>query len=197
MPSSRFRLLNGSRWLSVCVGVASWRVLTPSRFFTEGVLLLQAFGFAGVGDCDRRREFGILQYMPVSDFHARCRTVWALLQRDRDVLSYSYGCVHVSARGERVDAARASFRVRGLRPVIQDRPKGYCTLRLLDDSSQGVGKEVEAIDLRRAGRVVTDDGGHLAVRRRSMIVEWYREMPRILEFCEHSPGGALEVRRDT
>jgi hypothetical protein len=78
---------------------------------------------------------------------------------------------------------------------LKDRPNGYCTLRLLDDSGSRPGRETEVIDLRTAGKLVTDDGGYLTLRRRSMAIDWYREMPRILEFCAQVSTGEIEIRR--
>src|SRR5262245_26582967 len=194
MSKPTLRLSNGSRELLISVDLPSWRVLTPSHFFSQGGLLLQAFGFARADAGCPKPELGILQSMPVALFRAHCKTVWELLVRDQDLLSYSYTCQYVSPTGERLDASRAVFKVRGLRPALKDRPKGYCTLRLLDDSGARPGREAEIIDLRTAGKLATDDGGCLTVRRRSMTIDWYREMPRILEFCEQSSTGDVEVR---
>jgi len=132
--------------------------------------------------------------MPTAQFRAFCETVWPLLMRDQELLSYSYTCLYVSPKGEKLDAARRVFTVRGLFTALSVRPKGYCTLRLLSDSSSGRGEKAEIIDLRSSGKIVTDDGGYLTVRRRSMSVDWYREMPRILEFCDYDPAGRIEVR---
>ena len=195
MSKPTHRLSNGSRELLISVDLPSWRVLTPSHFFSQGGLLVQAFGFARADFGSPKPELGILQSMPVALFRAHCQTVWDLLERDRELLSHSYTCQYVSPSGERLDASRAVFTVRGLRPALKDRPKGYCTLRLLDDSGARPGREAEVIDLRTVGKVATDDGGHLTLRRRSMTIDWYREMPRILEFCEQNSTGDIEVRR--
>jgi hypothetical protein len=195
MSNPTLRLSNGSRDLLISVDLPSWRVLTPSHFFSQGGLLVQAFGFARADFGSPKPELGVLQSMPVTLFRAHCQTVWDLLERDRELLSYSYTCQYVSPSGERSDASRAVFTVRGLRPALKDHPKGYCTLRLLDDSGARPGREAEVIDLRTEGKVDTDDGGHLTLRRRSMAIDWYREMPRILEFCEQNSTGVIEVRR--
>jgi hypothetical protein len=195
MSKPTLRLSDGTRELLISIDLPSWRVLTPSHFFPQGVLLLQAFGFTRADGGSPKPELGILQSMPVSLFRGRCKTVWELLERDRELLSYSYTCQYVSPTGERSDASRAAFTVRGLRPALKVRPKGYCTLRLLDDSGPRPGREAEVIDLRIVGKIATDDGGCLNVRRRSMTVDWFREMPRILEFCGQNSDENIEVRR--
>lgn len=195
MRKPTLKLSIGSRELLVSINTPSWRVLTPSHFFTQGTLVLQAFGFARADVGSPKPDLGILQSMPVDSFYSRCKTVWDLLERDRELLSYSYTCQYVSPAGERSDALRAAFTIGGLRPALKDRPKGYCTLRLLDDSGARSGREVEVIDLRIVSKVATDDGGYLTVRRRSMTIDWYHEMPRILKFCEQNMTGVIEVRR--
>ena len=132
--------------------------------------------------------------MPGLQFRQSCETTWNGLLRDRELLSYSYGCQYVSPTGERLDASRAVYTVRRFRPGLSIRPKGYCTLRLFDDAGPRPGRVVETIDLRAAGKLATDDGGHLTVRRRAMSLDWYREMPRILEFCEQNGTDPIEVR---
>jgi hypothetical protein len=195
MSKPTLKLSNGSRKLLISVDLPSWRVLTPSHFFPQGGLLLQAFGFArGTGGYPKPGP-GLLQSMPVAAFRANCQTVWTLLERDRELLSYSYTCQYVSPVGEKLNATRAAYTVRGFRPSLKDRPKGYYTLRLLDDSGARPGREAEVIDLRTVGKVGTDDGGYLTLRRRSMSIDWYREMPRILEFCDQASTGIIEIRR--
>jgi hypothetical protein len=194
MPKPTHKLLIGSKELSISVDTRSWRVLTPSHFFPEGGLLLQAFGLARCEVGSPNPDWGILQFMPVAAFHTRCKTVWKGLERDRELLSYSYSCQHFSPAGTKSDASSVAFTVRGMRPVLKTLPKGYCTLRLLDDSGLKPGREADVIDLRVAGKVVTDDGGHLVVRRRAMTIDWYTEMPHVLEFCEQNSTGNIEVR---
>ena len=88
------------------------------------------------------------------------------------------------------------FHVRRLVGSIKATPKGYCTLRLRASSPDSVGRFpfAEVIDLRKERQIETDDAGYLKVHRRAMSVDWYREMPRILEFCEQVGMDAVEVR---
>ena len=195
MSKPTLKLSNSLRELLISVDLPSWRVLTPSHFFPQGGLLLQAFGFARTDIGFSKPDVGVLQSMPVAFFRSHCKTVWELLERDRELLSYSYTCQYVSTAGEKSDASRAVFTVRGLRPALKNRPKGYCTLRLLDDSGASPGREAEVIDLRIVGKLTTDDGGYLTLRRRSMTIDWYREMPLILKFCDQCSAGDIEIRR--
>jgi succinate dehydrogenase/fumarate reductase flavoprotein subunit len=83
--------------------------------------------------------------------------------------------------------------VRGLQGFIDVRPAGYCTLELSQASPTGQGRTVEILDLRVVKQIQTDDWGYLKIHRRKMEVDWYREMPRILEFCEHNKGETIQV----
>lgn len=60
-------------------------------------------------------------------------------------------------------------------------------------SPSGRGRVVKIIDLRVIRQIQTDDRGYLRVHRRKMEIDWYREMPRILEFCEQNKEGDVKV----
>lgn len=79
----------------------------------------------------------------------------------------------------------------GLISYIETRPKGYCTLRLKAATADAF---IEVIDLRRDRRIETDDAGYLKVHRKAMKVDWYEEMPRIIEFCERNGTDKIEIR---
>lgn len=53
---------------------------------------------------------------------------------------------------------------------------------------------MEIIDLRKEGSIETDDAGGLKTQRRAMAVDWYREIPRILEFCEENGNDPIGFR---
>lgn len=49
------------------------------------------------------------------------------------------------------------------------------------------------IDLRRKREIETDDAWYLKVHRGAMTIDWYREMPRTLEFCDRDDPDKIEV----
>ncbi len=88
------------------------------------------------------------------------------------------------------------FHGRGLVGSIKAKPTGYCTVRLRAASPDSFGRFpfIEVIDLRKERKIETDDAGYLKVHRRAMTLDWYREMPRILEFCDEIGTDKIEVR---
>jgi hypothetical protein len=188
------RLLGRTGELLVSIDSGSWHVLDEPDLFPEGAQLRKAFGVTWASGMFQEPPHGILQHLPTRQFRQMCETGWQSLLRDQALLSHSYTCQYVSPEGERQDASRAAYTVRGFRPALNVRPKGYCKLRLFDDSGFRPGRIAEIIDLRTAGKLATDDGGYLTIRRRSMSVDWYREMPRILDFCDQNNTDWIEVR---
>jgi hypothetical protein len=145
----------------------------------------------------REPPHGILQYLPTSQFRQSCETAWQSLLRDRELLSYSYQFEFEREKGVRHGGGMGGgFHVRGMVGSIKATPKGYCTLRLraLKPDSLGHFPFVEVIDLRKERKIQTDDAGYLKVHRRAMTVDWYREMPRIFEFCDQNGTDKIEVR---
>jgi hypothetical protein len=135
--------------------------------------------------------------MPAPQFRQVCERAWQPLLRDKQLLSYSYQYEFGREKGVRQGGGMSGgFHVRGLVGSIKATPKGYCTVRLRASAPDSFGRFpfVEVIDLRKERQIETDDAGYLKVHRRAMSVDWYREMPRILEFCEQVGTGAIEVR---
>ena len=135
--------------------------------------------------------------MPALQFREYCEIGWKPLLRDRELLSYSYQFEFEREKGVRHGGGMGGgFHVRGLVGSIRATPNGYCTLRLRASSPDSLGRFhfVEVIDLRKERRIETDDAGYLKVHRRAMTVDWYREMPRILDFCEQNGTDRIEVR---
>jgi hypothetical protein len=135
--------------------------------------------------------------MLAAQFRQSCETVWQSLLRDRDLLSYSYSYEFGREKGVRHGGGLGGgFHVRGLVGSIKATPKGYCTVRLRASSPDSFGRFpfVEVIDLRKERQIETDDAGYLKVHRRAMSVDWFREMPRILEFCDQHGTDKIEVR---
>ncbi|MFO1511578.1 MAG: hypothetical protein U1F83_01475 [Verrucomicrobiota bacterium] len=135
--------------------------------------------------------------MPTLQFRQSCETVWQSLLRDRELLSFSYMYEFGCEKGVRHGGGMGGgFHVRGLVGSIKATPKGYCTLRLRASLPDAFGRFpfVEVIDLRKERQIETDDAGYLKVHRRAMTVDWYREMPRILEFCDQNGTDKIEVR---
>ena len=135
--------------------------------------------------------------MPAVQFRKNCEVVWPSLLRDKDLLSYSYLYEFEREKGVRHGGGMGGgFHVRGLVGSVKATPKGYCTLRLKASSPDPFGQRpvVEVLDLRKLRRIETDDAGYLKVHRRAMTVDWFQEMPRILDFCERNGDGNIEVR---
>jgi len=196
-PKRNFHLVGGAGELLVSIDSRSWHVLDEPDLFPEGVQLRKAFGVTWVSGLFREPPHGILQHIPAPDFRRACETVWQSLLRDRELLSYSYQYEFGREKGVRHGGGMGGgFHVRGLVGSIKATPKGYCTLRLRASSPDYFGRFpfVEVIDLRKERHIETDDAGFLKVHRRAMRVDWYQEMPRILEFCDRNGTDKIEVR---
>ena len=199
MPTSKpnIQLLGRAGGLLISIDSRSWHVLDEPDLFPEGVQLRKAFGVTWASGLFREPPHGILQSMSTSQFRQSCEIAWQSLLRDRELLSYSYQYEFGREKGVRHGGGTGGgFRVKGLVGSIKATPKGYCTLRLRSSSpdSFGLFPFVEIIDLRKQRSIETDDAGYLRTHRRAMTVDWYREMPRILEFCEENGTDQIEVR---
>ena len=149
---------------------------------------------AGLG---KQPADGVLQSIPAVEFRTSCETVWQLLLRDKDLLSYAYSYEFEREKGRKQGGGQSGFKVRGLYGFVSVKPTGYCTLKLSEKTPSGTGRVVEIIDLRVTRQVQTDDWGYLKSHRRNMKVDWYQEMPRILEFCAQNQDGNIEVHDAT
>lgn len=196
-PKPNLQLLGHAGELLISIDSRSWHVLDEPDLFPEGIHLRKAFGVTWAKGLFREPPHGILQLMPTLQFHEICLTAWHSLLRDRELLSYSYQYEFGLEKGVRHGGGMGGgFHVRGLVGSIQATPKGYCTLRLRASRPDSFGRFpfVEVIDLRKERLIETDDAGYLKTHRRGMTVDWYREMPRILEFCEQNETDKIEVR---
>jgi hypothetical protein len=196
-PKPTLRLLSRSGELLVSIDSRSWHVLDEPDLFPEGGQLRRTFGVTWASGLFREPPNGILQNMSAAQFRKGCEAVWQLLLRDRELLSYSYLYEFGREKGVRHGGGMGGgFHVRGLVGSIKATPKGYCTVRLRASSPDSLGRFpfVEVIDLRKERRIETDDAGFLKVHRRAMTVDWYREMPRVLEFCDQNGTDMIEVR---
>ena len=197
MATPTLRLIGRSSELLVSIDSRSWNVLDEPDLFPEGMQLRKTFGVTWVNGLFREPPHGILQYMTGSQLRQSCETAWQALIRDKEILSFSYQYEFGREKGVRNSGGMGGgFHVRGLVGSIKATPKGYCTLRLRASSPDSLGRFpfAEVIDLRKDRRIETDDAGYLKVHRRAMNVDWYREMPRILEFCDQNGTDKIEVR---
>jgi hypothetical protein len=182
--------------LLVSISSTSWHVLDEPDLFPEGAALRQVFGVTWAAGLFREPTHGILKHMRADEFYAACQIAWRALLRDQELISYSYQYELESQKGVRHGGAQSGgFTVRGLRPYITTRPKGYCTLRLTKILADGSpSPDVELIDLRKVRRIETDTNGYLKIHRRSQTVDWYREMPDILAFAANANADFVEIR---
>lgn len=190
---NELKLVGQNSELVVSIDASSWHALDEEIFFKNGRLLRKAFGTEFVKGLFKRPSDGILQRINAVEFYMYCETVWTDLQRDQDILPFSYSYEFDREKGITGSAGQSGFQVRGRQASIWCKPKGYCTLRLMECSLSGSGRDVEIIDLRNRKGVETDDRGFLKVKRRKMNVDWYKEMPRILEFCDRNKTGMIET----
>ena len=197
MTKPTLRLVGNRNELLISIDSSSWHVLDEPDLFPEGIELRKVFGITWVKGLYREPSHGILQRMPAIKFRQTCEIVWQSLIRDRELLSYSYQYELGREKGTRHGGGMSGgFRVRGLVGSITAKPKGYCTVKLRASSPDSFGRFpfVEVIDLRREQSIETDDAGYLKAHRRAMRVDWYEEMPRILDFCSQNGTDAIEVR---
>lgn len=197
MSKPSLRLIGKRGEIAVSINSTSWHVLDEPDLFPEGIKLREAFGVTWASGLFREPPFGILRSCPGVDFQHACEMVWASLLRDKELLSYSYLYEFGREKGVRhAGGMGGGFHIRGFVGSIKATPKGYCTLRLRASLPDANGRYpfVEILDLRKIRRIETDDAGYLKVHRRSMTVDWYGEMPRILDFCRLNNDERIEVR---
>lgn len=197
MPKPTLHLLSRAGELLLSISAQSWHVLDEPDLFPEGAQLRTTFGVTGAKGLFGEPPHGILQHLPASKFRQSCDVVWQSLLRDQELLSYSYQYEFGNDPGVRHSGGMGGgFHVRGMVGSIKATPKGYCTLRLRSSTPDSFGRFpfAEVIDLRKQRQIETDDAGYLKVHRRAMTVDWYREMPRILEFCDQTGDDKIEVR---
>lgn len=197
MAESALMLVTGRDELHVVISAQSWHAVDEPDLFPEGLVLRRTFGVTWAKGLFREPPFGILQSMPATTFLQNCERAWEALLRDKDLLSFSYQYEFEREKGVRHGGGMGGgFHVRGLVGSIRSTPKGYCTLRLRKSAPDSTGNRpvVEVIDLRKSRVIQTDDAGWLKVHRRSLVLDWFQEMPRILEFCRNAGGERIEVR---
>lgn len=197
MAKSALRLVTTRDELRVVISAQSWHAVDEPDLFPEGAMLRRTFGVTWANGLFREPLFGILQSMPAPAFLQNCERAWEALLRDKDLLSFSYQYQFEREMGVRHNGGMGGgFHVRGLVGSIRATPKGYCTLRLRKSVPDSAGNHpmLEVIDLRKSRGIQTDDAGWLKVHRRSLVLDWFQEMPRILEFCRNAGGERIEVR---
>lgn len=188
-----FKLVGQNGELLVAIGLRSWHVLDESRFFSNGAFLRKAFGTDFVAGLFKKPQDGVLKTISAFTFCMYCKAAWVDLVRDQDLLSYSYSYKFEHENGRTHGGGMSGFKVNEFHGSVSARPAGYCTVELMQISPSGRGRVVEIIDLRVIRQIQTDDKGYLRVQRRKMEIDWYREMPRILEFCEQNKEGDVKV----
>jgi len=192
MSKPTFKLVAQNGELLVSIDERSWHVLDHPYFFRQGSLLRKAFG-TDYKPFKKKPKDNLLNSMPTSVFDLYCKSAYPDLLRDQDILPYAYSYEFERDKGKKHGGAQAGFKVRELSGFIDVRPAGYCTLKLSNVAPNGIGRVVEIIDMR-ISREIDTNWGHLKIHRRAMKVDWYRELPRILKFCEQNKEGNLEVR---
>jgi hypothetical protein len=191
MAEPRLRLVSRYEELLISIDARSWGVLHEPDLFPEGLQLLKVFGVSWNEPSD-----GILQHMAAQVFRECCETVWRSFLRDQELLSFSY----LSSDAKKVYVTAVAWAGASMFAVlvgsIKTKPTGYCTLRLRGSAPDSSGRfpSVEVIDLRKERTIETDDAGFLKVHRRAMTIDWYREMPRVLDFCDQCGADWVEVR---
>jgi hypothetical protein len=193
---SQFRLVTPDSELTVKIGERSWHVLDHEYFFNQGILLRQVFGMDFIKDLGKSPPDGKLKTVTVFEFKGVCETIWTYLLSHEDLLPYSYNYEFEKEKGRKGGGGTSGFRVRGYYGAIDVRPAGYCTLTLSEDAPHGTSRIVEIIDIRNKKKIETDDWGYLKIHRRKMEIDWYREIPRILDFLENTKSKNIEIYWD-
>lgn len=192
-PKPNFKLAGENGELLVSIGERSWHILDEDHFFKNGWLLREAFGLDFAAGLFKKPADGVLSTISANKLLLICKDAWFYLSRDEDLLSYTYSYEFGREKGVIHGACKSGFKVRDFCGSIDVRPAGYCTLELSQVSPSGHGRTVEILDLRIVKEIQTDDWGYLKVHRRKMEIDWYREMPRILEFCQKNKNGTIQV----
>jgi hypothetical protein len=179
-------------------GDASHRMLITHRdwgllwgpFFAEGPMFSTAFGIYD--------NFTVAHGIPKGSYVIRsgrklfgaARGLLAAIERDADLLrfdySYSFDDEPIQHNGGQ------SVRLRGRGGILSTRPKGYCSIKLLNSNGKGP-RIAELIDLRIVGELTLDNSSVVKIHRRSKDVLWAETLPPLLEFLRPRIGKELTV----
>ncbi|WP_207394922.1 hypothetical protein [Bremerella alba] len=168
----------------------------PSMLMPEGGRFINALGVfentsvaqnmrIPAGSHVRRRRGNLL-------LHARAALNY--LERDADLLAYDYS--FRLSKGEdrhKLKGHLGDFKIRGLFGGVDGQPRGFCTLTLSELSPNGLGRDVELIDLRKRDEMETDDCGLLKIYRTEAEFGWLSPIRGMIDFLEASDADEIVI----
>ena len=113
-----------------------------------------------------------------STLYAATSALLAGIKRDHELLRYDYS-YKIADEPKRYGGGQG-IRVGGRTGMLSLRPKGYCSIKILDGSLKPSPIE-EVIDLRAMDTIATDCGS-LKVYRRKAETQWLEILPPLLAF---------------
>ncbi|MBN2210946.1 MAG: hypothetical protein JW709_06080 [Sedimentisphaerales bacterium] len=113
-----------------------------------------------------------------------CMTAEAALnyvKRDEDLLTFNYSVTYdQKAPGE------GPVLINGYTCMVETRPPGYCTLRLIQPGANGIGRFIETRDLRIHKQVQTDTHGLMRIQRHKAPLTLPDEFDRLINFLKQN-----------
>jgi len=149
-----------------------WMLLSGPGF-AEGPAFIDAFGIFENYTVARGIPKGSLVRRTGKTLHVATSSLHTGIKRDFDLLRYDYS--YQIADEPRRYGGGQGIGVDGRNGILSLRPKGYCSIQLLDK------KRPEIIDLRPM-KVIATDSGLLKIYRRKSETHWLEILPPLLSF---------------
>jgi hypothetical protein len=146
--------------------------------FVEGPAFSNAFGVFENFTVARGIPKGSLVQRDGKTLHTATSALLAGIKRDHELLRYDYS-YKIGDKPKRYGGGQ-SIGISGRFGILSLRPKGYCSITILDGSAKS-GAIAEVRDLRAMDTVATD-AGPVKVYRRKAEIQWLEILPPLLAF---------------
>jgi hypothetical protein len=177
MPSSAIIIRDGDDSHRLLITHRDWMVLWGPQF-GEGPSFSTAFGvydnytvWGGVPKGSHVKRRGNALYDTTN-------ALFIGVKRDYELFRFDYS--YKFANGPKSCGGGQGIRVGGRTAILSLRPKGYCSITILD-GSVSPPRVAEVIDLRTMKTVETDSG-LVKVYRRKAETYWLETLPPLLKF---------------
>ena len=152
--------------------------------FTEGPIFIAAFGIFENFTVAGGLANGSLVHRQGQTLFDASSTLLAGIERDLDLLRYDYS-YKIADRPKQFGGGE-SIAVDGRPGILSLRPKGYCSVRFVDQKSP------DLIDLRGRDGFMTDAGPIKLYRRKAESL-WRDILPPLLDFLGARPTKTLSL----
>jgi hypothetical protein len=107
------------------------------------------------------------------------------LKYDEDLLSWDYSYADPSNPQSNFGGSTSGYSYLGYSARIDVRPKGFCTLSLMEAGLSGRGRTVGLLDVRNKQAIALDSGGKLKIRRRKAELAMLPGLQSLREFLDN------------